>query len=87
MPFELLVVLWYLCAIGGAVALVAGVANRRYRRTCLVVAASLFAIAGVLGILSIGVLFLVASALCAVGAWRTRAPLLPPSADASPTRA
>lgn len=72
-PFDLLVALWFTSAIVGGLALLGASATPRYRHTCLLVAAASFAVAGVLGILSIGVLFLVAAALCALGARRTRA--------------
>lgn len=63
--FDVLVVLWFFWAIAGGVAVLAAIVALEYRRGSLLTAAGLFAIAGVLGILSIGVLFLVAAGLCA----------------------
>ena len=63
--FDVLVVLWFFSAISGGVAVVAAIVAQEHRRGLLLTAAGLFTIAGVLGILSIGVLFLVAAGLCA----------------------
>jgi small-conductance mechanosensitive channel len=71
-PFDVLVVLWFVSAIGGGLALLIAAVAPTHRRALLVTAAALFAVAGVLGILSVGALFLVAAALCAVGARRSR---------------
>jgi hypothetical protein len=71
-PFDVLVVLWFVSAIGGGLALLTAAFAPSGRRTLLTTAAALFVVAGVLGILSIGALFLVAAALCAVGARKSR---------------
>lgn len=59
-----LVWIWFAAAIGGIVAVVASLLLSDRQRELLGVAGVLFAIAGVLGILSIGILFLGASAAC-----------------------
>lgn len=73
--FDVLVVLWFFSAIAGSVASLAAITAPEHRRGFLLTAAGLFTIAGVLGILSVGVLFLVAAGLCA--AFGLRAPARP----------
>lgn len=66
-----LAVVWFAAVIGGAVAAVAGlVTHRARRRVSLVSAGMCFGVAGVLGILSIGILFVALSAACLVAASR-----------------
>ncbi len=55
-------------AIGGVVAAVSALRRPAERRQRLLLAAVLFLPIGVLGILSIGLIFLLASVLCLVGA-------------------
>jgi len=71
---EALAVIWFAAAIGGALAGVVGVvAHGSRRRTSLMVAGAGFGLAGVLGILSIGIILLAMSAACFVIASRTPA--------------
>lgn len=59
-----LAVVWFATAIGGAVAAVLAVLLPDRRRGLLLVAAACFAVAGVLGILSIGIVFVVGAVVC-----------------------
>lgn len=59
---------------------IVAVASPRLRTRLLIAAAALYAVAGVLGILSVGVLLLAAAAICATLAMRGRPP--PPSRHA-----
>lgn len=65
-----LALLWWTGVVLGVGAVVAAVAMPRHRTTAWWVAAGAFGLAGVLGILSIGLVFLVASVGCAVMAMR-----------------
>lgn len=65
------VLLWF-AAAAGAVAATAAVRLPGLRRVLLVVAAILFLPIGILGILSVGALFLAAAAVCLVAAVRWR---------------
>ena len=67
---ELLSVVWFAAATGGVVAVVFALVNRTRRHVSLTVAGVCFGLAGVLGILSIGVVLLVLSAVCFVAASR-----------------
>lgn len=63
--WDVLSVVWYTAAIGGAVAAIAGLLVRGSRRRQLLIVAGFgFTIAGILGILSIGIVFIVLAALC-----------------------
>lgn len=73
--FDVLVVLWFISAVAGGVASLAAITAPKNRRGLLLAAAGLFTIAGVLGILSVGVMFLLAAGLCA--ALGLRAPATP----------
>lgn len=69
---DVLSVIW-LGSVAGAVAAVAvAVTMPARRREALILAGVLFLVAGVLGILSIGMLFIVAAIVCGVVALRTR---------------
>jgi hypothetical protein len=71
---ELLGAIWWGSAAGGLASVAVAVAMPSRRRTALLVASLLFLVAGVLGILSIGIAFIVAafvSAVVAVRAART----------------
>lgn len=68
-----LTLVWWVSAVGGTLAVLCAALNDRWRRRLLIVAATLFAVAGVLGILSIGVLFLAAAVGCAVAGMRVEA--------------
>ncbi len=70
-----LALIWWTAAIGGLVAGLVGITVRSRRRESLLIAGGLFAVAGVLGILSIGIIFVVFSAACIVAATRTDAPV------------
>lgn len=70
---DLLAVLLWTAAAGGALSVVVATVQPRQRRGALLLAASLFLPIGILGILSIGVVFLVATALCLVLAVSSRA--------------
>jgi uncharacterized membrane protein len=65
-----LTIIWYAAATLGVVAVIVSFLRPPVRRPALLVAATAFAVAGVLGILSIGVVFLVAAAVCGVAVWR-----------------
>lgn len=72
---DVLIVIWYVAAASGLVSVVVAVARPAARRPALLVGAAAFGIAGLLGILSIGVVLLAAAAVCAVIAARqTSAP-------------
>ena len=67
----MLAVIWFAAAIGGAIAAIVGLSTHRaLRRVALSAAGVLFGIAGVLGILSIGIVFMAISAVCFVTAAR-----------------
>ena len=68
---NILTVVVYGAMAAGAVAAVAAVAVPRLRRQLFWLAAGMFTVVGVLGILSIGILFLAAAAVCVVLATRT----------------
>lgn len=76
---SVLSVVWFTSAIGGALAAVVGLLVPKVRRWALLVAGAGFSIAGVLGILSIGILFLGLAAFCFIGASKdVSAGALPP---------
>ena len=58
-------------AVTGVVALPVAALRASVRRTALATAAAGFAVAGVLGILSIGLIFIILAVLCAFAAART----------------
>lgn len=67
----MLSVVWFASALGGAIAAVVGLLTHGTpRRVSLVTAGVCFGVAGVLGILSIGIIFVVLSAACFVAASR-----------------
>ncbi len=72
-------------AVAGALAVVVAVGRPDRRRGWLLAAASLFLPIGILGILSIGALFLLAAAACVLGAVRVR-PARGPGPLGSPPR-
>jgi hypothetical protein len=61
---NVLTVVVYAAMVTGAVAVIAAVAAPRLRRQLFWLAAGMFTVDGVLGILSIGILFLAAAAVC-----------------------
>lgn len=67
---DLLGVIWWGSAAGGFVSVAVAVTVPSRRRAALVVASLLFLVAGGLGILSIGIVFIVAASVCAVVAVR-----------------
>jgi len=70
---EAFALIWFAAAICGVLGVVlALVTGRTRRRAWLFVAGVCFGLAGVLGILSIGVILIVASAACLVAVSRTR---------------
>lgn len=69
---DTLTVALYGSLLVAVVACVAAAASSRLRVAALVVAGCFYAVAGVLGILSIGVLFVAAAALCFTLAARAR---------------
>lgn len=69
---DLVATLLWAGAVGGVLAVVVAVMRPGQRRGWLLLAALLFLPIGILGILSIGVFFLVASAACLVGAVMSR---------------
>lgn len=80
----MLSVVWFAAVIGGAIAAVAGLSTRRARRRVpLVTAGVCFGLAGVLGILSIGVIFVALSAMCFVAT--SRAGDAPATTGAAPS--
>lgn len=78
---EFFAVVWFAAAIGGGLlVVVAAFAPRDRRRFPLLAAGVCFAIAGLLGILSIGILFVALSAVCFVFSERAhRRSASPPS--------
>jgi hypothetical protein len=70
--FDVLVVAWWTCALGGVAALAVAVSMASRRRQALGTAAVLLAAAGVLGLASVGIIFLVAATFCAFAALRAR---------------
>lgn len=68
---DVLGVIWWGSAAGAVAAVGVAVAIPSRRRDALLVASVLFLVAGVLGILSIGILFIVAAVACGVVATRT----------------
>lgn len=75
---DALSMIWWGSTIVAIVAVAVGVAVPIRRRQALVVAAVLFMVAGVLGILSIGIIFVLAAVACGVIAARN------PRADLAP---
>lgn len=65
-----LTIIWVFATVTGVAAVVVSLVRPEARRAALLVGAAAFAISGVLGILSIGVVFLVAALLCGVLAAR-----------------
>ncbi len=67
----MLSVVWFAAAIGGAIAVAVGLlTHRARRRVSLMTAGVCFGVAGVLGILSIGIIFMALSAACFVAVSR-----------------
>ena len=71
---DLLGTLLWAGAVGGVIAVVVGLAQPSRRRVALILAAVLFLPIGILGILSIGILFLAAALACLIGAVAGRPP-------------
>lgn len=67
---EALTIIWWLAAATGITAVVISLVRPEARRAALLAGAGAFAVAGVLGILSIGIIFLVAAVVCGVLAAR-----------------
>lgn len=67
---EVLAIVWFAAAIGGLVAAVFGLMYRTRRRASLMLAGVCFGVAGVLGILSVGVIFIALSVVCFVAGSR-----------------
>jgi len=64
-------IVWFAAAIGGAIAGVVGLSTHRARRrVSLVTAGVCLGVAGLLGILSIGIIFVALSAACFVASSR-----------------
>ena len=63
---DVLSIVWFAAAGVGAVALISAVLVKRWRREFLIAVGSCFAVAGILGLASIGIFFLAASAACFV---------------------
>ncbi|MQB02268.1 MAG: hypothetical protein GEU78_18845 [Actinobacteria bacterium] len=78
-----LTIVWWGATLGGVVAALVAVLTPSGRRPALLVAASLFLISGVLGILSIGVVFLVLAVVCVIAAVLSHSHQ---SSDRSPSR-
>ena len=57
-------IIWFVVAAAGVMAAATALVARGVRQRLLVVAGSCFAVAGLLGILSIGLLFLLLSVAC-----------------------
>jgi hypothetical protein len=68
---EVLTIVWFAAAIGGVVAAVCALMIRTRRRASLMLAGVCFGVAGVLGILSVGIVLLALSVACFVTASRT----------------
>lgn len=68
---DLLGVVWWGSAVGAFAGVAIAVTVPSRRREALAVAGLLFLVAGVLGILSIGIVFIVAAIVCGVVAART----------------
>ncbi len=77
---DMLSVIWLVAAIGGAVIGLAGLIFHRSRQKLFLASAACFLVCGILGILSIGLLFLALAALPIVVAARTDGPLKSASA-------
>ena len=70
---ELLVAIWFAAAVGGVIAVLVGLfASGDTRPRWLAIAVACFVVAGVLGILSIGILFLVLAGACFLSGRRAR---------------
>lgn len=67
---DTLTIIWWLATATGISAVVVSLVQPAVRRSALLVGAAAFAVSGVLGILSIGVVFLVAAIVCGVFAAR-----------------
>jgi hypothetical protein len=65
-----LTLIWWTAVTGGFAACLLALTVRSHRHELLLLAGVCFLIAGVLGILSIGLIFLVASAACIIAASR-----------------
>jgi hypothetical protein len=70
---DVLVAVWWFSACAGAVALVGAAVSPAVRRHALLAAAVLLFVAGVLGLPSIGIVFIAASAVCALASRRRAA--------------
>jgi hypothetical protein len=71
---DALSVIWFSAAVGGAVAALAGLLLHVWRQQLLLVSAGCFLVCGILGILSIGLLFLALAAILIVVAVRGEGP-------------
>lgn len=68
-------VIWYAAATGGAVTGLTGLFLHAWRQQLFLASAGCFLVCGILGILSIGLLFLALAALLIVVAIRSEGPL------------
>jgi hypothetical protein len=68
---DLLSPIWWGSAVGGFASIAVAMTMPSRRRAALLMASLLFLVAGVLGILSIGIIFIVAAIVCAVAAGRS----------------
>ena len=67
---NILVAVWFVAAGAGVCSALGALATSSRRRSLLLVAGSCFAVAGVLGILSIGIIFIGLSTACFIAARR-----------------
>ena len=68
---DLLGLIWWGSAVGGLAAVAVAMTMPSRRHAALLMASLLFLVAGALGILSIGIIFIVAAIACAVAAVRS----------------
>ena len=68
---DLLGLIWWGSAVGGFTSVAVAMTMPSRRRAALLMASLLFLVAGALGILSIGIIFIVAAIVCAVAVVRS----------------
>lgn len=61
-----LTIIWWLATVTGIAGVVVSLVRPAVRRTALLIGAAAFTVAGVLGILSIGIIFLAAAVACGI---------------------